>query len=74
MKEMHGFHPSLLKVAQIASEVLPRWRFATREPLEWLQNGRLVVIGEAAHPTFPRGGMGAVSAIEGASVLRRASN
>lgn len=69
IQEMYHFHPSLRKVAQMASEVLPRWRCTTREPLERLQKDRMVVIGDAAHPMYPRGGMGAVSAIEDAALL-----
>lgn len=70
LKEMEGFHPAFLKVAEMANDVLPLWRCATREPLPTLSKGRMVVIGDAAHPVMPHLGMGAVSAIEDAGALK----
>ncbi|KAK4505039.1 hypothetical protein PRZ48_003002 [Zasmidium cellare] len=69
VKAMEGFHPSLLKVASMADDVLPLWRCTTREPLARLHRGRMVVIGDAAHPVLPHIGLGAVSAIEDAGAL-----
>ncbi|KAF2168034.1 hypothetical protein M409DRAFT_21480 [Zasmidium cellare ATCC 36951] len=69
VKAMQGFHPSLLKVASLADDVLPLWRCTTREPLERLHRGRMAVIGDAAHPLLPHQGLGAVSAIEDAGAL-----
>ncbi|KAK5114754.1 hypothetical protein LTR85_010067 [Meristemomyces frigidus] len=69
LKEMEGFHPSLLKVASMASDVLPLWRCTTREPLPRMSRGRMAVIGDAAHPVMPHIGLGAVSAIEDAGAL-----
>ncbi|KAK4546641.1 hypothetical protein LTR36_001858 [Oleoguttula mirabilis] len=68
-REMEGFHPSLLKVASMASDVLPLWRCTTREPLPRMSRGRMAVIGDAAHPVMPHIGLGAVSAIEDAAAL-----
>lgn len=53
LEEMEGFHPSLLKVADMASDVLPLWRCTTREPLPRMSKGRMAVIGDAAHPVMP---------------------
>ena len=68
-REMEGFHPALLRLADLATDVLPLWRCTTREPLRKLSKGRMVVIGDAAHPVKPHIGQGAISAIEDAAVL-----
>lgn len=69
LKEMEGFHPALLRVAEMTTDVLPLWRCTTREPLKTLHRGKLVVIGDASHPVKPHIGQGAISAIEDAAVL-----
>lgn len=68
-REMEGFHPALLRLADMATDVLPLWRCTTRDPLTQLHRGRMVVMGDAAHPVKPHMGLGAVSAIEDAGVL-----
>jgi salicylate hydroxylase len=50
LQEMEGFHPALLRLAELTNDVLPLWRCTTREPLRTLHRGQLVVIGDAAHP------------------------
>jgi 2-polyprenyl-6-methoxyphenol hydroxylase-like FAD-dependent oxidoreductase len=69
LKEMQGFHPALLRVAKMTTDVLPLWRCTTRDPLKMFHRGRLVVIGDASHPVKPHIGQGAISAIEDAAVL-----
>ena len=69
LNEMEGFHPALLRLSKMATNFLPLWRCTTREPLTKLHRGRMVVIGDAAHPVKPHFGMGAISAIEDAAVL-----
>lgn len=69
LKELKGFHPALLRLAEMTTDVLPLWRCTTREPLKTLHRGKLVVIGDAAHPVKPHIGQGAISAIEDAAVL-----
>ncbi|KAJ6561794.1 hypothetical protein B0H19DRAFT_1026574 [Mycena capillaripes] len=48
-----------------------KWQLADREPLKtWIHpRGRIVLLGDAAHPILPFGGQGAALAIEDASVL-----
>ncbi|KAK3701406.1 hypothetical protein LTR37_015504 [Vermiconidia calcicola] len=69
LKEMEGFHPALLRVAELATDVLPLWRYTTRKPMQKLHRGRVVVIGDTVHPVKPHLGLGAISAIEDAAVL-----
>ena len=48
-----------------------RWGLFTRKPLDTLVAGRVVLIGDAAHPMLPFFGQGASSAIEDGVVLSR---
>lgn len=47
------------------------WALYTRQPLTSWTNGRIVLLGDAAHPMTPFYGMGAAMAIEDACVLGR---
>ena len=58
LNEMQGFHPALLRLAEMTNDVLPLWRCTTREPLKSFHRGRLVVLGDAAHPLKPHIGQG----------------
>ena len=48
-QRMHGFNPVLLRLCDLASEV-SLWRLLGRKPVAKCQRGRMVVIGDAAHP------------------------
>ncbi len=49
-----------------------RWGLFERQPLPQWVNGRVAVLGDAAHPMLPWFGLGAATAIEDAVVLARA--
>lgn len=51
---------------------LYRWGLFVRKPLESWVNGRVTLLGDAAHPMLPYMGQGASSAIEDGIVLGRA--
>ena len=44
-RELHGFHESILDVADMAPEILPIWKLLDRPPLPTWHRGRLVLIG-----------------------------
>jgi 2-polyprenyl-6-methoxyphenol hydroxylase-like FAD-dependent oxidoreductase len=69
LHRMRGFHPTIQSLCQQAGDILPLWRCIDRDPLPRLQRGRLVVVGDAAHPMYPHLGSGAAMAIEDAGVL-----
>ena len=48
-----------------------RWALHSREPLDTWINGRVCLLGDAAHPMTPFYGMGAGMAIEDAAILAR---
>ncbi|KAJ5896914.1 uncharacterized protein N7473_006313 [Penicillium subrubescens] len=68
LSQYHDFHPSLLKVLKKATSV-KRWPLLYRDPISTWSRGRLVLIGDAAHPMLPHQGQGGAQAIEDAGAL-----
>ena len=59
-------------IAAIDASRLYRWGLFIRRPLDSWVNGRVALLGDAAHPMLPYMGQGASSAIEDGIVLARA--
>ena len=57
---------------QVPPDQLFKWGLFDREPLNRWSEGRVTLLGDAAHPVLPFLGHGAVLAIEDAVVLARA--
>ncbi|KAI9375044.1 FAD/NAD(P)-binding domain-containing protein [Aspergillus egyptiacus] len=64
----HDFHPNIHKIIRKANRV-KRWPLLYREPIPTFSKGRLVLIGDAAHPMLPHQGQGGAQAIEDAAAL-----
>lgn len=65
-----GFHPEVRKVLEACPRV-QKWAIFDRDPLPGWQVGRLVLLGDAAHPMTPAMAQGAAMALEDAAVLAR---
>lgn len=67
------FWPELLALIRtIPPGALFKWGLRDREPLERWVNGRVAMLGDAAHPMTPFLGQGACMAVEDAMLLARA--
>lgn len=66
------YPPALQLIRAIAPGTLFKWGLRDREPLQQYCTGRVVMLGDAAHPMTPFLGQGACIAIEDAMVLGRA--
>ncbi len=67
------FHPAVRAIlAAVPRDALYKWALYTREPLLRWTEGRVALLGDAAHPMLPFMGQGAAMAIEDAMVLARA--
>jgi len=68
--EFDGWNPQLIKLIERAG-VPGRWALLDRAPLEQWSNGRVALLGDAAHPMYPFYSQGAVQAIEDAATVAR---
>lgn len=68
--QREGFDDSVQEIVRCSDEHdMYLWKVGDRDPLPKLQAGRLVVLGDAAHPMRPDHGQGASQAVEDAGVL-----
>ncbi|KAL0466021.1 hypothetical protein QR685DRAFT_575644 [Neurospora intermedia] len=63
LQSFADFHPSLQAVLNKASEV-KRWPLLYRGPVPTWTKGKMVIIGDAAHPMLPHQGQGGAQGIE----------
>ncbi|KAH8169842.1 FAD binding domain-containing protein [Sarocladium implicatum] len=67
-QEFSHFESDVQKILDLAEDV-KRWPLFIQKPFPTWVNGRIVLIGDAAHPMLPFGGQGAMMAIEDGGVL-----
>lgn len=73
LEEFSDFHPDVTGLIERApADSLVKWGLFVRPPLAAWSRGRVVLIGDAAHPILPFLGLGAALAIEDGLVLARA--
>ena len=65
-----GFHPDVRAVLENCPDC-HKWAILIREPLERWSEGRVALLGDAAHPMTPYMAQGGATAIEDAAVLAR---
>ncbi|KAL9095474.1 MAG: hypothetical protein Q9165_002345 [Trypethelium subeluteriae] len=63
-----SFHPGLRAMCRNADEI-KLWKLLYRPPISRWTKGRLVLIGDAAHPMLPHQGQGGAQAIEDGAAL-----
>jgi salicylate hydroxylase len=66
-----GWHESLLRVFA-AGDTWYKWALYDRDPIPRWTEGRVTILGDAAHPMLPYLGQGACQAIEDGAVLAAA--
>lgn len=65
-----GFHPDVTRVLE-ACPAVHKWAIADRDPMPRWSEGRVVLMGDAAHPMTPTMAQGAAQAMEDAMVMSR---
>jgi len=65
-----GFHPDVRAVLEACPDC-HKWAILEREPLPRWSDGRVVLLGDSAHPMTPYMAQGAATSIEDAAVLAR---
>jgi salicylate hydroxylase/6-hydroxynicotinate 3-monooxygenase len=65
-----GFHPEVRDVLNACPDC-HKWAILEREPLPRWSDGRVVLLGDSAHPMTPYMAQGAATSIEDAAVLAR---
>ncbi|MDX2144990.1 MAG: FAD-dependent monooxygenase [Rhodospirillaceae bacterium] len=72
LAEHEGWNADILGLIEAAPpDSLFKWALFDRDPLDTWVNGRVALLGDAAHPMLPFLGMGAAMALEDAVVLTR---
>ncbi|CAN0106005.1 unnamed protein product, partial [Chrysoparadoxa australica] len=65
LKDFAGWHPTITRIIE-QSDALFRWALFDRTPLKTWTDGRVVLLGDAAHPMLPFMAQGAAMAVEDA--------
>ena len=68
LADFADWHPTITQILTAADE-LYRWALFDREPLQKWVDGRVALLGDAAHPMLPFMAQGAAMAVEDAWVL-----
>lgn len=71
LNDFQGWHSNILQLFERVTEVY-RWGLFDRDPMQTWSQGRITLLGDAAHPMLPFLSQGAAMAIEDAYVLAAA--
>lgn len=70
LSDFAGWHEDVLTMIRLSPSLL-KWALASRDPIPKWTNGRISLLGDAAHATLPFLAQGAVHSIEDGFVLSR---
>lgn len=71
-QEFAGWHSSVTGLlGAIPTDACLKWALHTRQPIQSWVNGRVALLGDAAHPMTPFLGIGAATGIEDAIIMAR---
>lgn len=71
--DFRGWHGAIEAIIEAADhDECYRWAMNNRQPVDNWSQGRVTLLGDAAHPTLPYMAQGAAMAVEDAAVLSRA--
>ncbi|MGB5325659.1 MAG: FAD-dependent monooxygenase [Pseudomonadales bacterium] len=68
LQDFKGWHPGIVTLLEQA-DALSRWALYDRKPLQRWTDGRIALLGDAAHPMLPFMAQGAAMAVEDAWVV-----
>lgn len=70
LKTWHDYCPRIQKMLQLVQEdEVVEWKLRVHAPLKTWTEGKVVLIGDASHPTLPHLAQGAAQAVEDSAVL-----
>lgn len=73
LSDFAGWHPTIMRLIEaVSDDALFRWALYDRPPLSCWTDGRVALLGDAAHPMLPFLAQGAAMAVEDAWVLAEA--
>src|SRR5262249_52675177 len=65
-----GYHPDVQRFVEVCPSAV-KWPVLYRDPYPLWSRGRIVLLGDSAHPMKPHMGQGAAMAMEDAAMLAR---
>ncbi|EXJ72809.1 uncharacterized protein A1O5_03957 [Cladophialophora psammophila CBS 110553] len=69
LKRLSALPPVFRAIGSKAEDTVRDWKIGDREPIPTYYRDRLVLVGDAAHPMWPRQGQGAAQSIEDGATL-----
>ena len=69
LADFQGWHPTITRILSEATIIPYRWALFDRAPLQTWIDGRVALLGDAAHPMLPFMAQGAAMAVEDGFVL-----
>ncbi|KIY00445.1 uncharacterized protein Z520_04130 [Fonsecaea multimorphosa CBS 102226] len=69
LERLSALPPMFRAIGEMVEDTVTDWKLGDRDPIPTYYRDRLVLVGDAAHPMFPRQGQGAAVSIEDGATL-----